>query len=123
MYGIDAPEICQTHGPEARAALEKLVRNQPVRVTVRAYDKYGRAIASVHRMSDAMDLAAAMVRRGWAWNTAYQGRKGLYWREEGKARKAAKGLFAQSEAESPTEFRRRHGPCKSGSSALPKARP
>lgn len=112
LYGIDAPEICQAHGPEARVAMEKLTRNQRVRVSVRAYDRYGRAIVSARRLSDDLDIASAMVSKGWAWNTAYRGRKGLYWSEEAKARKAGKGIFTQLGPESPTEFRRRHGPCK-----------
>ena len=33
--GVDAPEICQSHGPESRDALRALALGQPVRVTVR----------------------------------------------------------------------------------------
>ena len=31
--GVDAPEICQTFGPESRQALQQLALNQRVRVT------------------------------------------------------------------------------------------
>lgn len=111
LEGIDAPEICQAHGPEARAAMRELAQGQLVRVTVRAYDRYGRGIASVWRMADDLDIASVMVTQGWAWSETYRGRLGKYWREEARARESARGLFTQPRPESPAEFRKRYGPC------------
>ncbi|WP_366102907.1 thermonuclease family protein [Ottowia sp.] len=62
LEGIDAPEICQDQGPESRAALQDLALGRRVRVTVRTYDRYGRAIASVVRLDGEVDLARRM---GW----------------------------------------------------------
>ena len=109
--GIDAPEICQALGPEARAAMRALVLNQRVRVTVWAYDGYGRPLALVERVSDGADVAAQIVGQGLAWSEGYRGRLGKYWREEAQAREQDRGVFAGWRPETPAEFRRRHGPC------------
>jgi len=111
VEGIDAPEICQKLGPEARAAMRALALNQRVRITVSAYDRYGRPLASVRRLPDGLDLAAQMVREGWAWSEGFRGRLGKYWREELEAREQDRGVFAEWRPETPAEFRRRHGPC------------
>ena len=112
LLGIDAPEVCQPLGPQARDALRRLALNQPVQVTVRARDRYGRALATVHRTQDGLDLSQAMAAGGWAWVDRYRGWHKPYQEDEDAARAAGRGLFAQAGAESPGDFRRRHGPCQ-----------
>ena len=114
--GIDAPEICQAGGAPARAALLALVRGEPLRVSVRAHDRYGRAIASVRRERDGLDVAARMVQDGWAWSDSNGWRRGRYGREEDAARASRSGVFAASAPERPADFRRRHGACPHGPS-------
>ena len=58
LDGIDAPEVCQPFGPEARRALQAALLNQRVRVTVWAYDGYRRPIASVMQF---IELAVPMM--------------------------------------------------------------
>lgn len=114
LLGIDAPEICQNQGPQARAALQKLALNQTVRVTVRARDRYGRALASVERAGDGLDVSRAMVAAGWAWVDRFGGHHAAYVPDEDAARQAHRGVFGQAAApEAPAAFRRRHGPCAS----------
>ena len=112
LLGIDAPEVCQPLGPQARDALRRLALNQPVQVTVRARDRYGRALATVHRTQDGLDLSQAMAAGGWAWVDRYRGWHKPYQEDEDAARAAGRGVFAQAGAESPADFRRRHGPCQ-----------
>lgn len=114
IEGVDAPEICQPFGAQARAALQALALNQRVRVTVHARDRYGRAIASMVRLPDELNLAEQMVVQGWAWTDGFRWRRGLYWRAEAEARDARRGLFAGPRPEPPSEFRTRHGPCDTG---------
>ena len=111
LLGIDAPEVCQSQGAQARAALQKLALNQPVRVTVRARDRYGRALATVQRAADGLDLSQAMVAAGWAWADRFGGHHAAYEPAETAARQAQRGVFGQAAAELPADFRRRHGPC------------
>ena len=112
--GVDAPEICQTFGPESRQALQQLALNQRVRVTVWARDRYGRAIATVVRLQGDIDVGEYMVSGGWAWTDGHGMRLGKYWRAEAQARWAGRGLFAKRWPEAPADFRRRHGPCDAG---------
>ena len=111
LDGIDAPEVCQPFGPEARRALKAALLNQRVRVTVWAYDGYRRPVASVVRLPDEADAAAQLVADGWAWSDGFHGRPGKYASQEADARRAGRGLFAERGSETPAAFRRRHGPC------------
>ena len=111
LNGVDAPEICQAHGRRSRAALQELVQGQRVRVTVQAYDRYARGIATIERVRDKLDVGKAMVRQGWATSDDFRGRKGRYWREQVHAREQRLGVFAKGTPESPAAFRKRHGPC------------
>ena len=123
LQGIDAPERCQPGGAPARAALQALVQGERLHVTVHARDRFGRRLASVRRQRDGLDVAAGMVAQGWAWSDRQGWRRGRYWREEAQARAARRGVFATADAESPAEFRRRHGPCgtaRSGAALTPK---
>jgi endonuclease YncB( thermonuclease family) len=112
LEGIDAPEICQPSGEQARQAMQALALDQKVWVTVRAHDVYGRAIARVVRARDRVDVARQMVREGWAWADRFHGKRSRYGRDESAARAAGRGLFAQPRPEWPGDFRKRHGPCK-----------
>lgn len=109
LDGVDAPEICQTGGPAARDALASRVLHQVVTVRVRAFDHYGRALAQVSAGGD--DLAAVLVRGGHAWSSRWRRSLGPYAAEEAQARAERKGVFGVDGAETPREFRLRHGPC------------
>lgn len=109
LDGVDAPEICQTGGPAARDALASRVLHQVVTVRVRAFDRYGRALAQVSAGGD--DMAAVLVRSGHAWSSRWRRSLGPYAAEEAQARAERKGVFGVDGAETPREFRRRHGPC------------
>ena len=115
LRGIDAPELCQQHGTQARDALRALApTGQRVRVTIYARDRYGRAIADVILLSDGINLARHMVTQGWAWDDGWRKRRGLYTQEHRQAVQARRGLFAHEGAERPADFRRRYGPCHTG---------
>ncbi|MDO5624904.1 MAG: thermonuclease family protein [Pseudomonadota bacterium] len=112
LRGIDAPELCQPHGREARDALRGLTQGRVVRVTVHARDRWGRAIADVEVPGHTPDIAARMVAAGWAWSEGHGWRRGTYWQEQAEAQRAGRGLFASPAPETPADFRRRHGPCQ-----------
>lgn len=109
LEGIDAPELCQPHGAQARAALAARLQDRPVQVRVRLHDDYGRALARVE--AEGQDVAAWLVRQGHAWAQRYRGRASRYAELEAQARVQRLGLFAQRQPETPRDFRRRHGPC------------
>jgi endonuclease YncB( thermonuclease family) len=109
LQGIDAPEICQAGGNDARAALRALVLAQQVQVRVRYHDDFGRGLAQIQLGSK--DLAATLVSTGHAWSYRWRSKPGPYAAEEALARQARIGLFAAAQPESPRAFRKRHGPC------------
>lgn len=110
LAGIDAPEICQEHGAEARAFLAEKVLKKPVRLVLKGHDGYGRALGHVH--ADGMDLNRLLVEEGHAWSLRTKWDQGPYVPQERMARALSRGLHkAGSAAIAPKDFRRRHGPC------------
>jgi endonuclease YncB( thermonuclease family) len=109
MWGVDAPEICQSGGKAARDMLAQLALQRRVTVKVSYYDRYGRGLATV--ALDGQDLGAQMVRAGQAWSYGWRGRPGLYAAQEAQARQSRGGVFAAAHPESPRTFRKRHGSC------------
>jgi micrococcal nuclease len=110
LQGIDAPEICQAWGPQARAALQSMALRRTVVVRTRARDRYDRIVGRVSIGS--RDLGASLVARGDAWSDGWRGRGGPYARQEAAAREARLGLWAAEAPMPPREFRRRHGSCR-----------
>jgi micrococcal nuclease len=110
LRGIDAPEICQAYGREARAALTGQALHQQVRVAARARDSYQRTLAQVSLAGQ--DLGAWMVSRGHAWSYRFRQGLGPYARQEALARHARLGLWSGPPPLPPRDFRKRYGSCK-----------
>jgi endonuclease YncB( thermonuclease family) len=108
LKGIDAPEGSQTClrsgaawncGNAAREALSHMIGWQTVTCDVSERDIYSRLLAKCH-VGD-RDLNAAMVSTGMA--VAYGG----YWKEEGEAKAARRGIWA-SDFQTPRQWRNEH---------------
>ena len=113
LLGMDAPEICQAGGLASRDALREWVLHQSVTVEGSGQDSYGRELA---RLSvQGQDVGRALVAQGHAWSDRQGQQAGLYAPEQRQARQDRRGLFAQAQPETPSAFRRRHGPCHTGS--------
>lgn len=109
IQGIDAPEICQPFGPQARTALAARLLRRPVQVATRARDVYHRTIGRVSL--EGQDVGAWLVASGYAWSPGYRNRAGPYAAQEAQARQARRGLWARTALE-PRLFRKRHGSCR-----------
>jgi micrococcal nuclease len=110
VEGIDAPEICQAFGVQARDALAARVLRRKVTVVVRGRDGYQRTLARVRFAGD--DLGGWMVSRGYAWSYRFHNDPGPYRHQEAQARTARRGLWNSGLAEEPRAFRKRHGSCR-----------
>lgn len=64
---IDAPELDQPYGPEARDALSALLLRQEVLVHGLGYDKYKRLLGVVQRPSDTQPVHILLLSSGDAW--------------------------------------------------------
>lgn len=109
LHGIDAPELCQDHGPQAREALAAKLLGQRVQVTPKGRDSYGRTLAQVQLRGE--DVAAWMVGQGHAWSYRYQRQPGPYAQEERLAQRGTLGLWRSPKPMQPRVFRRFHGDC------------
>ena len=117
INGIDAPEICQAFGAEARDALSRRVLRRRVVVVTHGEDDYHRTIARISL--GRQDVGAWMVKSGHAWSYRFRGDVGPYRHDEARARTAHRGLWADAHPEMPRDFRVRHGSCRPALSALP----
>ena len=109
LQGIDAPEICQPFGPQAREALASRVLHRRVVVRTRARDGYQRTLGQVSL--NGQDIGEWMVGNGYAWSYQYKRRRGAYSEQQSQARAARLGLWAGAAME-PRQFRKSHGSCK-----------
>lgn len=109
LRGIDAPEICQRFGEQARDALAAVALHRQVTVKARARDSYRRVLGQVS-LGD-KDLAAWLVARGYAWSYGYRGKSGPYQALQERARSARLGLWHSGRAVEPRLFRKQHGSC------------
>lgn len=110
LYGIDAPELKQAHGRDARELLLSLAARRRLQVEPLDTDRYGRTVALV-RLDDGTLLNEVMVAEGLAWVYEEYCREDLCQRLrelERKAWREGRGLWAQADPERPAQWRRRH---------------
>lgn len=99
LVGIDAPELSQPGGAEARSHLIRLIAGGAVRIEPLSADRYGRMVARVHARCG--DLGRRMVRDGYALSYF----RADYRAEEKFARKKRAGLWAGPGISSPAAHR------------------
>jgi len=115
LHAMDAPEMNQPGGPEAKQALIALVRGRAVELQPVEQDRYERLVAVV-RMG-ALEINREMIRQGHAW--AYRRHMSRsapgYCTDEARARNAGRGLWRVSRRDTPSlariapwEWRRRN---------------
>jgi len=116
LIGIDAPELSQANGRDVKQFLASLIEGKPVRVALENNDKYGRSLAEVfvttmdptsHQQSDT-SVNAFLVRTGRAWAYRYQGevQYSAYGDLEADARAKKRGLWVDSDAVEPWQWRK-----------------
>lgn len=94
LQGIDAPEIDQPFGKDARGILERLIRDQQVVLVFDDVDHYGRIVARAWVRN--VDINLEMIRRGAAWFDSGYARDDELYSAEQKARDAKQGLWSLS---------------------------
>lgn len=108
LYGIDAPELAQPGGTEARDHLRALLASATVDVRPVATDRYGRTVARVHRGDS--DINRAMIVAGHAWVYSQYCRTlapcALWHVDDVMAAHAGRGLWAAPDPQPPWEWRR-----------------
>jgi endonuclease YncB( thermonuclease family) len=104
LQGIDCPEKRQAYGNRAKQYCSSLAFRQNVHVIVSTNDKYGRSVAEVV-LPDNRSLNKELVASGMAWwYRKYSSDAKLAALEEA-ARRCRRGLWADSSAIPPWDFR------------------
>lgn len=110
LSGIDAPEKSQPFGNVSRQHLSRLVFEKEVTVHAYKTDRYGRTVGKV--LVEGTDVNLEQIRAGLAWHYKQYEReqevadRAAYVTEEEEARLARRGLWRESQAVPPWEYRR-----------------
>lgn len=110
LRDIDAPEICQAYGPDAKKALEQFALGKTATLTPSAKDQHGRTVAAV--LIDGQSVSKWMVAEGHAWSTRIKFDRGPLMKEERMAIALRRGIHATEGSVLPRDFRKTNGPCK-----------
>jgi endonuclease YncB( thermonuclease family) len=110
LRDIDAPEICQPWGTEAKNALAELTLNKLAILTPVARDSFGRMVGRI--TVEDLDVGRNLVENGHAWSTRGRSDRGPLVKQERMAKALSRGLHGQlPRAVPPWEWRRNQGPC------------
>jgi len=117
--GIDAPEKAQPFGNRSKINLEQLTKGKDILAACPKVDRYGRKVCKVWVESSdcptcgkTIDVGYAQISAGLAWwYRAYASEqsaedRGRYESEENEARLQKRGLWVESSAMPPWEWRR-----------------
>jgi endonuclease YncB( thermonuclease family) len=112
LSGVDAPELGQAFGRNAKAALSSLAFARTATVEWHKRDRYGRLVGKV--TVDGRDIALEMLTLGMAWHyKQFESEqpvadRGRYQEAEIRARAAQRGLWADAEPQPPWTYRGEH---------------
>jgi len=106
LADIDAPEKDQDFGDASKQSLAKMLSGRQVRVDPVAVDAYGRLVARLY--TDEGSVNAELIRRGMAWEYSLHHSNREYMRLQDEARQARRGLWAQRDPVSPSQWRKLH---------------
>lgn len=117
LKDIDAPEICQPGGVEARDFLQSFVNGKPARLETAGKDNYGRTLAVMTVAG--LNVNQRLVAEGHAWSTRTKWNQGPFVSQEKMAQALKRGLHGTPGAVMPSQFRRSKGPCGGGAASAP----
>jgi endonuclease YncB( thermonuclease family) len=104
LEGVDAPELSQPFGSQARDYLSRLVMDKAVSVRVRSRaPRDGESRAQIEL--NGADVSALLLRNGMARYCGRHSEDSVLRQAEAEARKAGRGLWATPDAPSPWQHR------------------
>lgn len=112
LFAIDAPEKGQPYANQSRQSLRRLTSGIELEVVPRDVDSYGRIVAQVHARG--ADVGLEQLRRGFVWHYVHYARqqtmqdRQAYAAAERSARTAGHGLWKDTHAMAPWEWRRQN---------------
>lgn len=107
IYAIDAPEKGQAFGQKSKQHLSDLIFGKTVGIKIqKKSDQYGRPVVWVYT-PEGKDVSKEMLRAGMAWHYKAFDSTPEYANSENEARNAQLGLWADKNAISPWDFKRK----------------
>lgn len=103
LAGIDAPELDQPYGLQAKSALAEEVEGQEVNVRVFKRGKYGRYVGDVSVAGRCINLQ--LVQRGYAWAASGSRSNGGLLAAQETAKHANRGLWQDANPTPPWTWR------------------
>lgn len=101
LAGIDAPELGQHYGYEAKDKLEHSLAQQQPQLTFEENDKYGRKVCTL--WLDGLNLNIQLVETGFAWASPDAGSS--FQNAQRKAKERSLGLWSRDNPTPPWEWR------------------
>jgi len=108
LVGIDAPEHGQAFGDASRRALAAKLAGGAVRVEGDARDQHGRLLGTL--WIEGRNLNRELVAEGWAWVFGGFAPDDDLLAAEAAARRGKRGLWADTQPVSPSQWRQLHPP-------------
>lgn len=106
---IDAPELKQNFGREAKAHLESLCLGKTAQITPITRDQYERLVA--HVQCGSFDAANAQLSSGLAWVYTWRGKGHPALQElQTRAQMQHIGLWSEARPQAPWNYRKQHPP-------------
>lgn len=111
LADIDAPELTQKFGEDAKTHLQMLVDNRNVCVVYHQIDGYGRIIGTVYRtgflnVKDNVSINEIMIENGYVWWFAEYSKKYQFSTLELEAKEFKNGIWSQKNNTPPWIFRK-----------------
>lgn len=103
---IDAPELQQPYGKKAKSYLKALIESETVICSIVKKDKYGRYISKISVPGTRnLDVAAEMIRAGYAWHYKKYSTNPEFSNIEIKAKSKKQGLWSDQAVTAPWIYR------------------
>lgn len=106
---IDAPEMAQPYGEEAKQRLTALIPvNSTIKLKIVDTDRYGRMVAEIYRDGTLVNLKLVQEGKAYVYRDYLSNCDGAkYLKAEEKAKRSKKGVWKDEKAEKPWFFRRK----------------
>ena len=107
LHGVDAPELDQPYGAQARLLINSLVAGQRVEVKPTSDLSDGRTVADIV-LPSGRDVGTTLVASGAAWVEQRWNHDPAAYAAQGNAQRAHLGLWADAAAVPPWQWRAEH---------------
>ncbi|CAK9873692.1 unnamed protein product [Sphagnum jensenii] len=105
LRGVDAPEIDQPYGQQARVVLFDLVEGHSLQLFVYNKDPYGRIVADIY--CNNKFIQEVLLKRGCVWHFVQYDKRPEFAKWEKEAQAARVGLWVDLNPEKPWDYRKK----------------